>query len=303
MLHVPSEMPIASSAYILAADPYLGQDGVEALTGAGFRLSGSTTALDDLVALDLIYLDLRGADLSEIMALADPAMAARARFSASLIVRFGPDQMDVVFSAIDGSGAELLCDPSPVELAAALALHRHSPCRNRVRETDDEAERLKRLNDEVARIAETLARLVKHEQIPPAPAHVSDRRMAYKPVVETDSFAVSSSRVRNVIRARRLRDQFFAASLFADPAWDMLLDLFAAELEHTRVSVSSLCIAAAVPPTTALRWIAALTSHDLIEREPDLQDRRRAHIKLSARAGIAMRGYFNALDRAALAAI
>ncbi len=50
--------------------------------------------------------------------------------------------------------------------------------------------------------------------------------------------------VREVIRARRLRDQFFERGLFEDPAWDMLLDLFAAELEQTQVSVSSLCIAA-----------------------------------------------------------
>jgi hypothetical protein len=40
--------------------------------------------------------------------------------------------------------------------------------------------------------------------------------------------------------------------LFADPGWDILLDLYAARQEGKQVSVSSLCIAAAVPPTTAL---------------------------------------------------
>ena len=35
--------------------------------------------------------------------------------------------------------------------------------------------------------------------------------------------------------------------------------LMAARLEQQRVEVSSLCIAAAVPPTTALRWIKALS--------------------------------------------
>ncbi|MGJ3628472.1 hypothetical protein AB5I41_18845 [Sphingomonas sp. MMS24-JH45] len=42
----------------------------------------------------------------------------------------------------------------------------------------------------------------------------------------------------------------------------MLLDLFAAELERARVSVSSLCIAAAVAPTTALRWIGRMASEN-----------------------------------------
>ena len=43
----------------------------------------------------------------------------------------------------------------------------------------------------------------------------------------------------------------------------VLLDLFAAELEGNRVSVSSLCIAAGVAPTTALRWIARMTDMGL----------------------------------------
>ena len=39
----------------------------------------------------------------------------------------------------------------------------------------------------------------------------------------------------------------------------MLLDLTAARAEHTRVSVTSLCIASGVPPTTALRWIGQMS--------------------------------------------
>lgn len=88
---------------------------------------------------------------------------------------------------------------------------------------------------------------------------------------------VTARDVRAVIRARRMRDQFFTGELFADPAWDMLLDLFASELEGRRVSVSSLCIAAAVPPTTALRWIGAMHDAGLFERQADPNDRRRAY--------------------------
>ena len=82
----------------------------------------------------------------------------------------------------------------------------------------------------------------------------------------------------------------------------MLLDLYAARLERRRVSVSSLCIAAAVPPTTALRWIGTLHDADLFGREPDPTDKRRAHITLTARAADAMRGYFIAAGKAGLGA-
>ena len=80
------------------------------------------------------------------------------------------------------------------------------------------------------------------------------------------------------------------------PAWDMLLDLMAARLEERVVSVSSLCIAAAVPPTTALRWIKTMTDTGLMERKPDRSDGRRIFIDLTERAASAMDAY---LTRAA----
>lgn len=87
--------------------------------------------------------------------------------------------------------------------------------------------------------------------------------------------------IRRMIRARRLRTHFFSADLFADPAWDMLLDLMAARLEGKKVAVSSLCIAAAVPPTTALRWLGVLTEQGHVVRASDPDDGRRVHVELS----------------------
>jgi DNA-binding MarR family transcriptional regulator len=100
------------------------------------------------------------------------------------------------------------------------------------------------------------------------------------------------------LRVRRMRDQFFDASLFADPAWDMLLDLMAARLERAQVAVSSLCIAASVPPTTALRWIKAMTDHALFERCADPEDGRRIFIQLSDPALKSMGRYFEAAKKA-----
>ncbi len=98
--------------------------------------------------------------------------------------------------------------------------------------------------------------------------------------------------IRRIIRQRQLRKRFFDADLFADPAWDMLLDLTAARAEHIRVSVTSLCIASAVPPTTALRWIGQLTDAGLFQRVEDEADRRRVFIALTDSAADAMARYF-----------
>lgn len=99
-----------------------------------------------------------------------------------------------------------------------------------------------------------------------------------------------------MLRQRRMREQYFPADLFADPAWDMLLDLYAAWLERQPVSVSSLCIAAAVPATTALRWIKTMTDAGLFLREDDPHDGRRIFIALAEGASDALGRYFEALE-------
>jgi DNA-binding MarR family transcriptional regulator len=109
--------------------------------------------------------------------------------------------------------------------------------------------------------------------------------------------------IRGIIRARRLRDQYFGSTLFADPAWDMLLDLAASQIEHRSVAVSSLCIASAVPATTALRWIKQLTDGGLFRRVADPLDGRRVFIELTDVARKGMRGYLAAVQKSGLLAI
>lgn len=95
------------------------------------------------------------------------------------------------------------------------------------------------------------------------------------------------------LASRRRRAQFFPADLFADPAWDILLDVFLAEVEQRRVSISSVCAAACVPPTTALRWIKTMTGQGLFTRSPDFNDGRRFYLQLSTLASRSMRNYFS----------
>ena len=95
--------------------------------------------------------------------------------------------------------------------------------------------------------------------------------------------------VRQAIRLRRRRDALFPDGLFADPAWDLLLDLYLAHLNGTSISVTSACIAACVPPTTALRWISKLEKARLVERSSDVLDQRRIYLHLTDAAVESMR--------------
>ena len=63
------------------------------------------------------------------------------------------------------------------------------------------------------------------------------------------------------------------------------------------MAVSSLCIAAAVPPTTALRWIKTLTDLKIVLRDADTQDGRRVYIELAPQYVAVMDAYFRAAQR------
>jgi DNA-binding MarR family transcriptional regulator len=220
-----------------------------------------------------------------------------------LIVAFAEQQLDHVGLALIGTRAHMLCEPSVADRVTALLTA--SALRDAMHLTDllkeDNDAQLARIREDIARMADVLARLTHRDEAPRAVsrADVADRHMRFDagPVQIAE---VPPAEIRKLVKARRLRDQFFGAGLFEDPAWDMLLDLYAAKLENSEVSVSSLCIASAVAPTTALRWIGRLTDAGFLERHADPFDRRRAYLELSDRAADAMRRYVAAAHAASL---
>jgi hypothetical protein len=154
-----------------------------------------------------------------------------------------------------------------------------------------DADRLLQLSNEVSRIAGTLAQLSARPHPAsmdqrPGPGHRLDR--------------VSADSVMQVIRARHLRSRFFPDGLFADPAWDMLLNLFHAELMQRRVSVSTLCEESGVPPTTGLRWLTSMVERGLFVRSADPNDGRRFFVALAPAVSDGMTRYF--VERAELLA-
>ena len=102
---------------------------------------------------------------------------------------------------------------------------------------------------------------------------------------------------RSIINARALRRELFDGNLFADPAWDMLLELYALACEGRRISVSKLSFAAGVPATTALRWIDKLESEGLVVRFEDPLDARRIWITLSQSGYSAMESFVERVAR------
>ncbi len=285
------------------------------LSGAGFRtIDGGEIGklLDGPIALlgDVVMVDCPLVDGETIAALSRLDMRV-AHAGAKLIVSTSLDGLDAVFCALDQSQPQILVQPSRGERIIAVGRVLADIGNARVREmTEDDRLNLLHLSRQVEAIAHKLEGLSGAENITEASraalrAHSSVSTLATKGTEANSSkeaprFNSAQAQaptpdprfVRKVIASRQARAKFFDAELFADPAWDMLLDLTAAEAEKMQVSVTSLCIAAAVPPTTGLRWIKQLVDCGVFERVADPNDKRRAFIGLSAQSSTAMARYF-----------
>lgn len=279
--------------------------------GAGFRVAAGV-ALDDMadrlaltVGLDALMIDLRGLapgkdhlDRILISLLAWPGWS-----DTRPLLLTDLSAVEAISSLLHVGFDRILCDPLLSEVGTALCLlAREGPasaCLNDAgRETD--TVRLEQLSAEVRRLARTIDRLA-GESSGDCSRGLRDREMDYAPPPSTttdEAHGTTREEVRAVLQARRLRERFMPGELFADPAWDMMLDLLAAKIDGKRVSVSSLCIASAVPPTTALRWIAQLTERGIFERRNDPDDARRVFISLSREATDKLISWFSAVRRA-----
>lgn len=94
---------------------------------------------------------------------------------------------------------------------------------------------------------------------------------------------------------RRLRTRYFSPSLFGEPVWDILLDLYVGYVAGRPISTSDVALAASTPLTTTLRWIDVLQGKGLIERWPDPNDKRRMYVGLTESGQLAMARYLDAM--------
>lgn len=257
------------------------------------RLDGAAARIGRQLALGLIWVEAVDEELPTdlIDALADHA----ARGPGRVVVATASSQIDPVVSALGESSAQILIDPTQIERAGALALAlAEGELPAQVSDFGrDSATRLRQISDEMGRIAATLARLSSDDAGEPGIAMLRPSGTDLPTSVDGDT-------VRSIIRARRLRARFLSEELFADPAWDMMLDLLQAEIAQHRVPVSSLCIAAAVPATTALRWIKTMIDAGLFVRRADPHDGRLVFVELAPDTSAALHGYFGEVGKVAV---
>lgn len=106
-----------------------------------------------------------------------------------------------------------------------------------------------------------------------------------------------------IIEARRVRTHDLPPAIFGEPAWDMLLTLFADARSRQGETVSNLGLSSGTPATTALRWIDYLEREAFVIRRPSPTDKRVVLIELTDKARNALGVYLTkVIDKRILAA-
>lgn len=284
---------------------------------AGFRVldccsleeyaQGPLAALGDCVLVDCAVAS------ADALALLSRLDMRGGKAGAQLVVSTTMAALDDVFGCFSMSSPQILVDPVRAERVIAIGRVLARIPNLRLREMGEEDRlMLLRLTEQVGRIAERLERLSPGQregggafrfETPHSgwrgegQDYVAGRENGERPRLP------EAPVIRQLIKARQQRARYFDADLFADPAWDILLDLAAARAERKQVCVTSLCIAAGVPATTALRWIGQMVEADLLVRVSDPHDRRRAYIALADGTADALARYFAEIGLAELAVV
>jgi DNA-binding MarR family transcriptional regulator len=81
---------------------------------------------------------------------------------------------------------------------------------------------------------------------------------------------LTEDHILSILIARRGRQAVLGPNLFSEPAWDLLLELYAAKLGSRRMSPDDLARAIETPPSTTARWIAVLDERGLVASDSDV---------------------------------
>ncbi len=285
---VPLQTTDSPRVLVVDDEPGCVEEYCETLDDLGYDHVSATSGLEalSLLASDpsigIVLTDVRmpGMDGLSLLSQIQSRYAGRRPLVSIVITGYGT--LDLAVAAMRYDAVDFLSKPiSRAEYAAAL----QRASRSWAAQADiAQSTRIAELSEEVARIAALLS--VKTG----AAGSMADAQAAPTP-------EDLRARLQDIIHARKTRQRYFNSELFADPAWDILLDLAAARLDKKSIPVSSACIAAAVPMSTALRWVREMTSAGLLRRWTDPQDKRRDLLELTDEAMSSMMTYLSTIPK------
>jgi hypothetical protein len=144
--------------------------------------------------------------------------------------------------------------------------------------------------EDVAELYATLARLI--EAKPEASALSENPFNQDRRPTELSTWLTA----RELLHQRRQRRRFFSTSMFGEPAWEMLLELFAQTPADKGMTVGRLISSADVPVSVGKRWIEYLERERMVFRDPDDSDDLETAIDLTREAEAKLASYIETIE-------
>ncbi|MGB7406187.1 MAG: MarR family transcriptional regulator [Pacificimonas sp.] len=106
-------------------------------------------------------------------------------------------------------------------------------------------------------------------------------------MADVDPASPTPRQVAEMIHQARIRRRTLLTeveSVFRDPAWDILLELYLVDPNARPISASGIGLDTGVPRATAMRHVRRLEDVGFIERLRDKDDARREYLRLTTLA-------------------
>jgi len=104
-----------------------------------------------------------------------------------------------------------------------------------------------------------------------------------------------ADRVQCERSGRILRSRLFDSYIVNASSWPLLVELFAAHLNETKMRTKELCAMSSLPQTTTLRYLDNLEKLDLVYREADQTDQRVTLVSLTELGASWIRKYYSSV--------
>lgn len=285
-LQLPVTFPLACRVLVVDDDPACRSEYAELVAGLGYgcvvadQASSALRALAEDATIGIVLTDLQMPAMDGFTLLDEIAARFLSMRPLVTVVVTGQSSIDSAVRAMRSNAVDFLCKPVTGDELSAVLRRASARWGQQIGQFQLMA---------LARAGYGHNHAIQSEPERPTPQAPS--------LGQTPTTEELIAFVRSIMRSRQRRSEFLDITLFADPAWDILLDLTLAALKQTPTATSSVCAATQVPLSTALRHVRQLVASGLVTRRPDRNDKRRTLLALEDSVLAAMIGYLTAVWR------
>lgn len=100
----------------------------------------------------------------------------------------------------------------------------------------------------------------------------------------------------SLLRQRQQRSDYVSSTLFAEPGWDMLLELYVIENSGSSTAASALMPHSEIPKSTKARWLDHLEQLRLVRRRAHPHEPETEFVELTDEGTRQLEGYLSSIS-------